>query len=99
MPTELRRRTIIAYLLWICLGWTGAHRFYCRKLRSGVFMLVSMLLWTFVWNIAYATLLITLPPVLAIVYLWGAAITVWLLSDLFLMPRWIRATTVLAPRV
>jgi hypothetical protein len=44
-------------------------------------------------------LLITLPPVLAIVYLWGAAITVWLLSDLFLMPRWIRAMTVLAPRV
>jgi TM2 domain-containing membrane protein YozV len=79
-----------AYLLWIFLGWAGAHRFYCRRPRSGAFMLASALLWFFVGNIAYATLLITLAPVLAIIYLWAASIVVWMLVDLFLIPRWIR---------
>lgn len=90
---ELRHRMIIAYLLWVCLGWAGAHRFYCRKPRSGTLMLILALLWTFVVSILYATLLITLPPVLAIAYLWAAAIAVWLLADLFLIPHWLRAGT------
>lgn len=30
----------VALLLWLLLGWVGAHRFYCGKYRSGVGMAV-----------------------------------------------------------
>ncbi|CZE46205.1 NINE protein [Campylobacter geochelonis] len=39
----MRRNMLIAYLLWFFLGSFGAHRIYCGKFISGLFML--MLFW------------------------------------------------------
>lgn len=37
----MRRYYLVAYLLWLFLGFLGAHRFYCRKPVSGLLYLMT----------------------------------------------------------
>ena len=38
----MAKYTIVAYLLWLLLGWTGAHHFYLRRDRQGLLWLTSV---------------------------------------------------------
>ena len=42
-----KRSTIVAYLLWFFLGSWGAHYFYIRNVKRGLFYIVLWLLWLF----------------------------------------------------
>ena len=52
-----RKSKKIAYLLWLLVGWTGAHRFYAGETKTGAIQLVmalSVIGWPFLafWLIA-----------------------------------------------
>jgi len=72
-----KRSTLIAYLLWVLLGWLGLHRFYAGRWISGLIMLLLTGI-AFVLKIVLVGYLIFVIP-----FLW------WLL-DLFLIPGMIR---------
>ena len=38
-----RKSKKIAYLLWLLVGWTGAHRFYAGETKTGAIQLVMAL--------------------------------------------------------
>lgn len=68
---------VVAYLLLIFLGMFGAHRFYLGKTGTAVTMLILTIL-----GIATA--------LLAVGFLLLAAVGVWTLVDIFLVPGLIR---------
>jgi hypothetical protein len=37
-----KKSKLVAYLLWLFLGWLGAHRFYTRHIKSGLAMLATL---------------------------------------------------------
>lgn len=37
-----KKSKLVAYLLWIFLGWLGAHRLYTRHIKSGLAMLATL---------------------------------------------------------
>ena len=76
--TNDAKSPVIAYLLLIFLGGFGAHRFYLGKTGTAVTMLILFLL-------GWVTLIIGVGLILL------AAVGIWGLVDLFLIPGMIRA--------
>ncbi len=70
-----------AWMLWLCLGWVGAHRFYLRK--HGWLMLAWL-----VGAMAILTPLLPNPETGPMVWLIG--VLCWWVLDAFLLPGWIR---------
>lgn len=68
-----KRSVLVAYLLWLFLGWAGAHRFYLRRTGSA-----AALLALFVGGVALA--IVGVGFVLLLVN------TVWWFVDAFLIP-------------
>ncbi|MBW4091676.1 MAG: TM2 domain-containing protein [Proteobacteria bacterium] len=68
-----KKSTLIAYLLWIFLGYLGAHRFYLKHAGSGAAMLV-------IWIVS---VLLTFVYVGLLGFL---VIGVWWIVDAFLIP-------------
>jgi|SRR5690625_857747 len=67
------KNTLVAYLLWFFLGSLGIHRFYLGETNTGIAIIVlNVLGWlTFLFVIGF--------------FFW-AAIGIWLVVDLFLIP-------------
>ncbi len=68
-----KRSALIAYLLWFCLGYLGAHRFYLKRTGSGAAMLV---IWVFSFLLSFVL----------IGYAGFLVIGIWWLVDAFLIP-------------
>ncbi len=64
----------VAYALWLCLGWTGAHRFYLGQIGSGL---------------GQTALLVASVLMLPIIPLWIGMISWWLV-DAFMIPMLVR---------
>jgi len=45
-----RKSKVTAYLMWLLLGWSGVHRFYCRKWISGLLWLLTLGLFGLGWG-------------------------------------------------
>ncbi|SDG87880.1 TM2 domain-containing protein [Sulfitobacter delicatus] len=76
--TNEAKSIVVAYLLWACLGWFGAHRFYLDKTGSAVAMLV-LSLFSFV----------TMAIVIGIFTF--AVVAIWVVVDAFLIPGMINS--------
>lgn len=37
-----KKSKLVAYLMWLFLGWVGAHRLYTRHIKSGLAMLATL---------------------------------------------------------
>ena len=68
-----KRSTLVAYLLWIFLGYFGAHRFYLRRYASG-----------FVQLLLFGVGTITAPILIGYVFLMLLAF--WWILDFLLIP-------------
>jgi TM2 domain-containing membrane protein YozV len=68
-----RKSTGVAYLLWFFLGGFGAHRFYLGQTGTAVTQLILFIL-------GWVTL------VVAVGFVFLAAVGIWLFVDLFLIP-------------
>lgn len=67
------KNTLVAYLLWFFLGSLGIHRFYLGETTTGVVILILNILG---W----------LTFIIGIGFLFWAAVGIWLIADLFLIP-------------
>lgn len=84
-----KKSPLVAYLLWLFLGYVGAHRFYLGRPLSGFLMLV----------LAGVTLLLTTLSFGLLSFLW-AVIALWWLIDALLIPGMAAGTnTRIADRV
>ena len=72
-----KKSALVAYLLWLFLGWLGAHRFYLRRYLSGFIMFVLWAVGTLLTIIFVGYLVLAIP------------VLVWLI-DLFLIPGIVR---------
>lgn len=87
-PKPKTRR--VSYFILLVLGGLGGHRFYLRRVRSGLALLGYTLSFTIIDNIAFAFF----PDVeffsdeiffgVAVIALW-----IFLLTDAFKIPRWV----------
>lgn len=83
-----RKSRVTAYLLWLLLGVTGAHRFYLRMKVSGFGMLFLACLATVAFFSRY--LLRLTDEMLTVA---GAALlvlTIWVLVDVFRIPGFVQ---------
>ncbi len=72
-----KKDALIAYLLWVILPLTGAHRFYCNRVGSGVAMLVITV--------------VSIPLCFILVgFLSYFVVVVWWIVDACLIPGWIQ---------
>ncbi len=55
-PTSLNKSLGVAYLLWLFLGWMGAHHFYLGKIGRGVGYLLTFAWFTIGWWVDLFTL-------------------------------------------
>ncbi len=78
--TNEAKSTAVAYLLWIFLGGLGAHRFYLGRTGSAIAMIGLLVVGLVTAGAIVGGLLI-------------AALGVWLLVDLFLIPGMISSHT------
>ncbi len=78
--TEDAKTSGVAYLLWLFLGWLGAHRFYIGRPGSGLAIFALMVL-----GIA-----LTPSPVGSLFLVIGMS---WVMVDLFLIPGMIQSQT------
>lgn len=62
----------VSYLLWILLGFMGAHRFYVGKYTSGALMVLLA-----IFSVVFAAIGV---PLLIF------ALAMWMIVDLFLIP-------------
>lgn len=86
----------VAYLLWIFLGSTGAHRYYCRRILSAVCM--SCLF--FMTIVGYFGFIVSVFDSSATQYqvnfycdMWvfcGIILTIWAIVDAFLVHNYIK---------
>ena len=53
-PEQIKKPSMIAYCLF--LGWMGAHNFYARNYRKGIFVLLSVIIGSFVVLAPYSFL-------------------------------------------
>lgn len=67
----MRRSVALAYVLWFFFGSLGVHRMYCRRVGSGVMMLLLTVVGTITFPILIGHLLLFV-------------VGVWWLIDLFL---------------
>ena len=67
----------VGYLLWIFLGWLGAHRLYLGATGTGIVMLL-------LWVIG------TVTSVIGVGYILLAIWAIWWVIDLFLIPGMVR---------
>jgi TM2 domain-containing membrane protein YozV len=72
-----KKSLLIAYVLWFFFSGLGAHRFYLRRTRTAVAMLVIFLL-------SFALAFV------AIGYVGFAIVGIWALVDIFLIPGMVR---------
>ncbi|NJO55630.1 MAG: TM2 domain-containing protein [Rhodospirillales bacterium] len=72
-----KKSTLITYILWFFLGVFGVHRFYLRRIGSGIALL---LLW------AIGSLL----TFIGVGYLLLGFAALWLIIDIFLIPGMVR---------
>lgn len=72
-----KKSTLIAYVLYFFLGPFGVHRFYLKRIGSGIAMLL-------LWAIGGALTFI------GVGYVFLAIATVWLVIDIFLIPGMVR---------
>lgn len=78
---------VISYILWFFLGFLGAHRFYLRRVGSG---LLQMALHGVGW--------LTAPIIIGWLFL--ALWAIWWVIDALLIPGWIReGNTAIARRL
>lgn len=64
-----QKSRLVAFLLWLLLGWMGAHRYYCGRVGTGVLQLVLAIL-------GYVTLVFYIGAVFFLI------LGIWLLVDL-----------------
>lgn len=73
-----KKSTLVAYLLWLFLGYLGGHRFYCGKASSGIGQLAMFFLGVMLAAAGVGLLIL-------------GALGIWVLVDAFLIPNWIVA--------
>ncbi|MBD8067277.1 TM2 domain-containing protein [Devosia sp. PTR5] len=84
-----KKSLVVAYVLWLFLGYVGAHRFYLGRPISGLIMLL----------ISGATLLVSFVTFGLLSFLWFG-IALWWLIDALLIPGMAAGTnTRIADRV
>jgi TM2 domain-containing membrane protein YozV len=72
-----KKSVIVAYLLWFFLGMFGVHRFYLRKVFSGLILLLLTLTASALYIIYIGVLLMGIPGL-------------WWLIDALLIPGMVR---------
>ncbi len=72
-----KKSLVLAYFLWFFLGIFGAHRFYFRRIWSGVAILVLTLASIALLFVLIGAVLIFVP-------------VIWVLIDALLIPGWAR---------
>jgi TM2 domain-containing membrane protein YozV len=78
MRYDANKKSIgVAYALWLFLGGFGAHRFYLKKKKTAIILLI-------------ATIVGALTSLLGVGVFILAAVGVWVLVDAFLIPSWNR---------
>ncbi|MFM9278088.1 TM2 domain-containing protein [Paenibacillus jiagnxiensis] len=90
---DTEKSLALAYLMLIG-GHLGVHRFYLKRVATAVVQLVLFIL-AFIFYIAFSITLeveggafMMLSGILLVLF--GGTLTVWVIVDLFLMPRMVR---------
>ena len=97
-----QKKLWLDYVLWFALGWLGAHRIYVGKWKSAICMAVVFIAAVtttvktalFAYGLALSNGESTnqtpgmIAGVIAFFLLW-LAFVLWLVSDAFLIPRWV----------
>ncbi len=76
-----KKSLVAAYVLWLFLGYVGAHRFYLGRPLSGLIMLA----------LSAITLVLTLVSFGLLGFLWGV-VGLWWLIDALLIPGMAQGT-------
>ena len=71
--TNEAKSTVVAYVLWVFLGWFGAHRFYLGRTNSAIAMLALSI-------VGFMSMVILVGMFLL------AAVAIWLVVDACLIP-------------
>ncbi len=74
-----KKSIMLAYILWIFLAYFGAHRFYTKNIGSAIAQLLLTITGWILLFVGGIGFIILLP------------LSIWLLVDAFLIPRWIRS--------
>jgi len=98
---KTKKNFIIAYTLWLFLGFFGAHRFYIKK-EKAVVMLISPIVSYIIYNsifLGYTAIgLFTLDPtmlnltgmLLVIIYVYILVVFVWWIIDGINLYKWVQ---------
>jgi len=70
-----KKSVLVAYLLWLFLGYVGAHRFYLGRIGSGLMMLCTAIVIATISFISFGILS----------FLW-VLMAIWWLIDALLIP-------------
>ena len=76
-----RKSTTVAYVLGLCLGFFGAHRFYLHRTKSASLMVIATLVAILLSFIAFI-------PLIFIPITWF--IIIWVIIDLLIIPYMVR---------
>jgi TM2 domain-containing membrane protein YozV len=70
-----KKSVLVAYLLWLLLGYVGAHRFYLGRIGSGLMMLCTAIVIATISFVSFGILS----------FLW-VLMAIWWLIDALLIP-------------
>ena len=97
-----KKSMFVAYVLWLLFGTLGGHRFYSGRSVSAVAQLLLTIIGTLVAAIG-SNLVLRLPDfvllelpglpglvLLPLYFVLLVPLSIWILIDAFLIPRWIR---------
>jgi TM2 domain-containing membrane protein YozV len=79
-----KKSVVLAYLFWFFLGALGVHRFYMRRIKSGIAMVVLVL-------ISPLLVLFLFPFIGGGGFMVWVVLGIWVIVDAFLIPGWVRA--------
>jgi len=89
MNYDARKKEIaVTYILWLCMGYTGAHRFYAKRIRSGLMQIL-------LFGVSVAAVISVKESMGAIntaaAVVGVLTIVIWQCVDAFLIPGMIRS--------
>jgi len=97
MAEEKKKKTWLAYVFWLFLGWFGGHQFYLGKIkRGGIYLTLTVIfiltLWFgFLHPLEYLLMHFTVGNIVLYISMGCFGVVgIFLLIDLFTLPKQIR---------